>query len=194
MSLAGRSTAFMPVGMGLAGLANGAFFVGAGAAAVTVIPEERTSTAGASLSVARHLGSAFGIAVFGALATLVTRARFGSAGAGSPDAAGKVSSVSFGAAPEGVDAAVAAAHSDASLAAFPVVMIVIGACALAAGARAARSLLPRAGHGGSGRRSAARSLTGAPSLPPGHRDETRSPPTAVPRPSREGMLAYGYEG
>ena len=148
MSLAGRSTAFLPVGMGLAGLANGAFFVGAGAAAVTVIPEERTSTAGASLSVARHLGSAFGIAVFGALATLVTRARFGSAGAGSPDAAGKVSSVSFGAAPEGVDAALAAAHSDASLAAFPVVMIVIGACALAAGARAARSLLPRAGREG----------------------------------------------
>ena len=154
MSLAGRGmpeTGYLLAAMGLAGAVHGAFFVGAGAAAVSTFPEHRTSTGAASLSVSRHLGSGFGIAVFGALATLVAQTRFRSAIADGRDAAAQVSSMSFGVAPEGVDGALAAAHSEASLFAFGVVMIVIGACALAVGGLVARMLAAKGG-GSNGRR------------------------------------------
>ncbi len=171
MGLAGRAgpvAGYLLPAMGLAGAVNGAFFVGAGAAAVTRIPEERTSTAAASLSVSRHLGSAFGIAVFGALATLVAKARFRSAIAGRRDAAAQVSSMSFGTAPEGVDGALTAAHSDASLFAFGVVMIVIGAGALVVGALLVRLLLAKGAGSETGR------LRG-PSRPRGPRPRHRRP-------------------
>ena len=58
--------------------------------------------------------------------------------------------MSFGAAPEGVDSALAAAHSEASFFAFGVVMIVIGACALAVGSLVVRLLLAKSG-GSNGR-------------------------------------------
>ena len=135
---------YLPAAMVLAGVVNGAFFVGAGTAAVSRFPDDQTSTAGASLSVSRHLGVAFGIAVFGALATMVARARFRSAIAGRQDAAELVSSMSFGAPPEGIDGAMAAAHSDASFFAFGVVMIVIGVCALIVGGLVLRSLFGKA--------------------------------------------------
>ena len=144
MSLSGRvipDAGYLLSGMALAGVVNGAFFVGAGAAAVGTFPEAQTSTGAASLSVSRHLGSAFGIAVLGALATMVTRARFRTAIADRQDADALVSSTSFGAASEGLDGALAAAHSDASFFAFGVVMIVIGACALAVGGLTIRWLL-----------------------------------------------------
>jgi uncharacterized membrane protein len=53
--------------------------------------------------------------------------------------------MSFGAPPEGIEAAVAAAHTEASLTAFGVVMVVIGACSLAVGALVARLLLTKGG-------------------------------------------------
>ena len=59
--------------------------------------------------------------------------------------------MSFGTAPEGVDGALAAAHSDASFFAFGVVMIVIGVCALAVGGLVVRLLLAK-GAGSNGRR------------------------------------------
>ena len=148
MSLAGLVSpvvAYLVVAMALAGAVHGGFFVGAGAAASTRVPEDRTSTAGASLSVSRHLGSGFGIAVFGALATMVTRARIRPAIADHPDAEALVSSMSFGAPPEGIDAALAAAHTDASLTAFGLVMVVIGVCSLAVGALVVRLLLTKGG-------------------------------------------------
>lgn len=149
MSLAGLASpmiAYLVVAMALAGAVHGGFFVGAGAAASTRVPEDRTSTAGASLSVSRHLGSGFGIAVFGALATLVTRARIRTAGVAIPqDTETPVSSMSFGAPPDGVDGALAVAHADASLAAFTVVMAVIGVFALAVGGLVVRLLRTKGG-------------------------------------------------
>ena len=148
MSLAGLVSpvvGYLVVAMALAGAVHGGFFVGAGAAASTRVPEDRTSTAGASLSVSRHLGSGFGIAVFGALATMVTRARMWPAIADHPDAEALVSSMSFGASPDGIETAVAAAHLDASLTAFGQVMAVIGICSLAVGALVVRMLLTKGG-------------------------------------------------
>lgn len=148
MSLAGLTASvvgFLVVAMALAGAIHGGFFVGAGAAAATRVPEDRTSTAGASLSVSRHLGSGFGIAVFGALATMMTRARLRTEVAGHPETDMLVSSTSFGAPPEGLEATLAAAHLDASFAAFSVVMVVIGVVSLAVGALVVRLLLTKGG-------------------------------------------------
>ena len=148
MSISGLAVpglGYLVVAMALAGAAHAGFFVGAGTAAATRVPEDRTSTAGASLSVSRHLGSAFGIAVFGALATMVTRARLRTAVAGHQDAEALISSMSFGAPPEGIEGALAAAHLDASLTAFVVVMAVIGVCTLVVGGLLARLLLAKGG-------------------------------------------------
>lgn len=148
MSLAGLTASvvgFLVVAMALAGAVHGGFFVGAGTAASTRVPEDRTSTAGASLSVSRHLGSGLGIAVFGALATMVTRARLRTEIADHGEAEMLVSSTSFGAPPEGLEATLATAHLEASLTAFSVVMVVIGVVSLAVGALVVRLLLTKGG-------------------------------------------------
>ena len=149
--LVGPAVGYLVVAMALAGAVHGGFFVGAGAAAATRVPEDRTSTAGASLSVSRHLGSGFGIAVFGSLATMLTRARTRTALAGHRDADEFVSSLSFGAPPEGVEGTLAAAHADASLAAFSVVMVVIGVCSLVVGGLVVRLLRTKGGWRDKGR-------------------------------------------
>ena len=124
---------YVPVAMGLAGAVSGAFFVAVGAAAVRRVPEEQTSAAAAALSAFRQLGGVVGITLFGAMATIVARARFRGAIAGREDAVARASSVSFGVVPEGADQALAAASADASFFAHTVVMAVIGAGALAVG-------------------------------------------------------------
>ena len=131
---------YVPVAMGLAGAVSGAFFVAVGAAAVRRVPEEQTSAAAAALSAFRQLGGVFGIILFGAMATIVARARFRGAVAGREDAVEQASSMSFGIVPEGADRALSAAAADASFFAHAVVTAVIGAGALAVGGAILRRL------------------------------------------------------